>query len=205
MAISVVIADDHDLIVRGMVDALETHGGFEIAATADNGVDAIVAAKVHRPDILLLDMSMPDANGLEVFAEVRRWTPETRVAIITGNPTPALFAQLESSGIDGLFLKNSPVGEICSAIERIVQGERVISDAARAAIDAAHDQESLSPRELEVLHGVAMGLTNATIAERLSISPKTVDNHRTSLMRKLNVRTSAAMVAKAMKSGLVTF
>ncbi len=204
MPISVVIADDHDLVVRGMVNALESYGGFEVVATADNGVDAIVAAKLHRPDIILLDMSMPDATGLEVFAEVRRWAPETRAAIITGNPTPALFAQLEAAGIDGLFLKNAPVDEICEAIARIARGERVISAAARAEIDAAMDQETLSPRELEVLQGVAMGLTNAAIAERLSISPKTVDNHRTNLMRKVKVRTSAALVAEAMKNGLVT-
>lgn len=204
MPVSVVIADDHDLVVRGMVNALESYGGFEVVATADNGVDAIVAAKLHRPDIILLDMSMPDATGLEVFAEVRRWAPETRAAIITGNPTPALFAQLEAAGIDGLFLKNAPVDEICEAIARIARGERVISAAARAEIDAASDRETLSPRELEVLQGVAMGLTNAAIAERLSISPKTVDNHRTNLMRKLKVRTSAALVAEAMKNGLVT-
>lgn len=204
MPVSVVIADDHDLVVRGMVNALESYGGFEVVATADNGVDAIVAAKLHRPDIILLDMSMPDATGLEVFAEVRRWAPETRAAIITGNPTPALFAQLEAAGIDGLFLKNAPVDEICEAIARIARGERVISTAARAEIDAASDRETLSPRELEVLQGVAMGLTNAAIAERLSISPKTVDNHRTNLMRKLKVRTSAALVAEAMKNGLVT-
>lgn len=147
---------------------------------------------------------MPDATGLEVFAEVRRWAPETRAAIITGNPTSALFAQLEAAGIDALFLKNALVDEICEAIARIARGERVISAAARAEIDAASDRETLSPRELEVLQGVAMGLTNAAIAERLSISPKTVDNHRTNLMRKLKVRTSAALVAEAMKNGLVT-
>ena len=203
MPVTVVIADDHDLTVRGMVGALEARGGFEIVATAGNGMDAIVAAKVHQPDIMLLDMSMPDATGLEVFAEVRRWSPETRNAIITGNPTPALFAQLESAGIEGLFLKNAPVEDICDGIARIALGERVISPGAQAAIDAAAASEPVSPRELEVLQGIANGLTNARIAERLSISPKTVDNHRTNLMRKLGVNSSASLIVEAVKSGLI--
>lgn len=203
MPVTVVIADDHALTVRGMVSALLARGGFEVVATADNGMDAIVAAKVHQPDIMLLDMSMPDATGLEVFAEVRRWSPDTRTAIITGNPTPALFAQLESAGIEGLFLKNAPVDEICAGISRIAMGERVISEGAQAAIDAAADREPISPRELEVLQGIANGLTNARIAERLSISPKTVDNHRTNLMRKLDVKSSASLIVEAVKSGLI--
>lgn len=203
MPVTVVIADDHDLTVRGMVGILRAHGGFDIVATANNGMDAIVAAKVNQPDIILLDMSMPDATGLEVFAEVRRWSPDTRAAIITGTATPALFAQLESSGIEGLFLKNAPAEEICDGIIRIAMGERVISEAVQAAIDASGNREALSTRELEVLQSVANGLTNAKIAERLSISPKTVDNHRTNLMRKLGVNSSASLIVEAVKSGLI--
>ncbi len=203
MPVTVVIADDHDLTVRGMVGMLNAHGGFEVVATANCGMDAIVAAKVNLPDIILLDMSMPDATGLEVFAEVRRWSPNTRAAIITGNPTPALFAQLEGAGIEGLFLKNAPAEEICAGIVRIAMGERVISAGAQAAIDASANREALSPRELEVLQSIANGLTNAKIAERLSISPKTVDNHRTNLMRKLGVNSSASLIVEAVKSGLI--
>ncbi len=203
MPVTVVIADDHDLTVRGMVEILRAHGGFEIVATASNGMDAIVAAKVNQPDIILLDMSMPDATGHEVYAEVRRWSPATRAVIITGSPTPALFAQLDGAGIEGLFLKNAPADEICDGIVRIAMGERVISEGAQAAIDAALTSEPLSTRELEVLQSVANGLTNAKIAERLSISPKTVDNHRTNLMRKLGVNSSASLIVEAVKSGLI--
>lgn len=203
MPVTVVIADDHDLTVRGMASMLDAHGGFQVVATANNGIDAIVAGKLHKPDIMLLDMSMPDATGLEVFAEVRRWSPNTRAAIITGNPTPAIFAQLEGVGIDGLFLKNAPVEEISAGIVRIALGERVISAGAQAAIDAASSREPLSKRELEVLQNIANGLTNSKIAERLSISPKTVDNHRTNLMRKLHVKSSASLIVEAVKSGLI--
>ncbi|MEM7212642.1 MAG: response regulator transcription factor, partial [Pseudomonadota bacterium] len=137
MPVTVVIADDHDLTVRGMRSALQAHGGFEVVATASNGMDAIVAAKTHKPGVILLDMAMPEATGLEVFAEVRRWSPETRAAIITGSATPGLFAQLEAAGVDGLFLKNAPVSEICAGIVRIAKGERVISDDVQSAIDGA--------------------------------------------------------------------
>jgi len=203
MPVTVVIADDHDLTVRGMVGALEARGGFDVVATASNGMDAIVAAKTHKPGVILLDMAMPEATGLEVFAEVRRWSPDTRAAIITGSATPALFVQLEAAGVDGLFLKNAPVNEICDGIVRIAGGERVISEGVRSAMDGAAEVEELSPRELEVLQSIANGLTNAKIADRLSISPKTVDNHRTNLMRILGVNSSASLIVAAVKSGLI--
>ena len=203
MPVEVVIADDHELIVQGMKAALESRGDISVVGTAKNGIDAIALCKKLQPDMVLLDMSMPGATGVEVFTEVRRWSPRTRAAMLTGNPSPALFQMLEDAGVDGLFVKNSPIDEICEGILRIAGGERVISDEARAVIDDTERGEPLTGRELEVLQAIAEGLTNNGIADKLSISPKTVDNHRTSLMRKLGVRSTASLIVRAVRDGLV--
>lgn len=203
MPVEVVIADDHELIVQGMKTTLESHGDITVVGTANNGIEAIALCKKLQPDMVLLDMSMPGATGVEVFTEVRRWSPRTRAAMLTGNPSPALFQMLEDAGVDGLFVKNSPIEEICQGILRIAAGERVISDEARAVIDDTERGEPLTGRELEILQAIAEGLTNNGIADKLSISPKTVDNHRTSLMRKLGVRSTASLIVRAVRDGLV--
>lgn len=183
--------------------AIEALPDFEVIAETGDGLEAIALCKRHRPDIAVLDMAMPGATGLEAFAEIRRWSPDTRVVIITGSTAPGMFSTLDQAGVDGLFIKNGPVEEIRDGLLRVLRGERVISAQATEMIADEAPGEVLSKRELEVLQGIANGLTNAGIAERLSISPKTVDNHRTSLMRKLGVRSSTALVVRAVRDGLV--
>lgn len=183
--------------------AIDAMPDFDVIAHTGDGLEVIALCKQHRPDIVMLDMAMPGASGLEAFAEIRRWSPDTRAVIVTGSATPGVFTTLEQAGVDGLFVKNGPVEEIVEGLRRIVRGERVISEQASEAIAEGRPGDTLSKRELEVLQGIANGLTNAGIAERLSISPKTVDNHRTSLMRKLDVRSSTALVVRAVRDGLV--
>ena len=203
MTVSVIIADDHELTLTGMRMAIAALPGFEVIAETGDGLEVIALCKQHRPDIVVLDIAMPGASGLEAFAEIRRWSPATKAVIVTGSASPGLFGTLERAGVDGLFIKNGPVEEICTGLKRVMRGERVISTAAGQQISTENSGEALSKRELQVLQGIANGLTNSGIAERLSISPKTVDNHRTSLMRKLDVRSSTALVVRAVRDGLV--
>ena len=200
MTVSVVIADDHELTVQGLHAAIASLPDFQVIAQAGDGLQAIALCKQHQPDIVVLDVAMPGATGLEAFAEIRRWSPRTRAIIVTGSATPGLFSALDQAGVDGLFVKNGPVEEICDGLVRIAAGERIISE--RATVPSS-SSEPLSSRELQVLQGIANGLTNAGIADHLAISPKTVDNHRTSLMRKMGVRSSAALVVQAVRDGLV--
>ena len=191
------------MTVTGMRMAVEAIPDFEVIAQSGNGLEVIGLCKRHHPNIVILDMVMPGASGLEAFTEIRRWSPDTRAAIVTGSAAPGLFRTLEEAGVDGLFVKNTPIDQICDGLVRIAGGERVISRMATDQIDDEARHEPLSPRELEVLQGIVNGLTNSGIAERLAISPKTVDKHRTSLMRKLDVRSSAALVVRAVRDGLV--
>ena len=174
--------------------------GFSVVGQAGNGIDAISLIKRLSPDLAVLDMSMPGANGLETFLEARRWSPDTRFALLTGNPSPALFTQATEAGIDGILVKNQPPEEICEAIASIAHGQKVF---AGLAGETGTGTPELTAREIEVLQCLARGMSNAGTAGQLGISPKTVDSHRTNLMKKLEVHSTAALLVKAMKLGLL--
>jgi len=164
-----------------------------VVGKAFNGIDAISLIKREQPNCALLDLSMPGANGLEVFQEAKRWAPNTRFVIITGISAASLFRNLYEAGIDGLFVKNTPPETITSGVLEICKGGRVISGEAMVAIKTAQENEKLTQREREVLQALSKGLSNKEIARQLNVSPKTIDTHRTNLLRKMNVNSTAAL------------
>lgn len=199
---SFVIADDHALIVSGISNALESFGPCKVLATASNGIEAIALIKRHAPDCAVLDLDMPGANGVEVSLECRRWAPDTRIAVLTGTDNSAKFTQLQDAGVNGIFSKNADPGTLCQGIYDVACGKQVYSPEINQILQDAEEPEKLTARELEVLIGLSKGLSNQGIAERLFVSPKTVDSHRTSLMRKMNVNSTASLLVKAMRGGL---
>lgn len=186
-----------------MEAVIEAVPSLTVIGKAANGIEAIALIKRLKPDCALLDLSMPGANGLQVFQDAKRWSPQTRFVIITGISAASLFRQLYEAGIDGLFVKNSPPDIISAGIVRIANGERVISEEAMAAIESDQVNTPLSKREQQVLEGLAKGHTNKQVSETLGVSAKTVDTHRTNLLRKMNVNTTAALLVTAMKTGLL--
>ena len=203
MSKTVIIADDHPFTVEGMENVIQQTEQLRVVGRAANGIEAISVIKKHTPDCAILDLSMPGANGLEVFMEAKRWSPETRFVIVTGISAAVLFQRLYDAGIDGLFVKNSPPEEIRDGILQVLEGERVISTAAQDAIKKVEKYQHLSEREIEVLKAISKGLTNRQIADDLGLSPKTVDSHRTSLLRKMNVNSTASLLVAAMRMGLI--
>jgi len=200
---TVIIADDHPFTVEGMKTAINLVSGLNVIGTAKNGIEAIALVKRLKPDCALLDLSMPGANGLEVYLEAKRWSPTTRFAIITGRSATVLFKQLFDAGIDGLFVKNSDTTSISAGIDRMAQGERVISDEVQESLDATEENEKLSSREMAVLQALARGENSKQIADAFGISPKTIDSHRTNMLRKMDVNSTAALLVKAIRSGLI--
>ena len=203
MTLRLVIADDHAMVLDGLRAALSQGDVMRVVATANNGIQAIAAIKANRPDIALLDLSMPGANGVEVIAEAQRWSPETRFIVMTGTPSPALLARLSTTGISGLFLKSVNIETLRQGILDVAAGRKVIAPDVQKVLDQAPSPIQLSPREYEVLQAIARGLSNAQMAETLGISPKTVDSHRTNLMQKMEVRSTATLLVKAMREGLI--
>lgn len=203
------IADDHPMVRGALRNVLESLENVKIVAEATNGLEAIAMAKAHRPGLLTLDAGMPLCRGMEVFGEVRRWSPGTKVALVTGFTAAGALADWTNAGVDGVFLKSCEPDELRAGFEALLNGRGF---AAQAVLDILADAETeadgggakaLTPRERQILHLIAEGRTNAEIGERLCISAKTVDNHRTKLMAKLGVHSVAQLLAFALKEGLL--
>jgi DNA-binding NarL/FixJ family response regulator len=177
--------------------------GFEVVGIVANGIEAIAAIKRLKPDCAVLDISMPGASGLEVLIEARRWSPKTRIAIVTGSASAAIIRQLVERGAEGIFLKSAPIEELCEGLRDIRSGRRFMGAGSHKILDQTVGAGDLSPREIEVLQCIARGLSNIGVADRLGLSPKTVDSHRTSLMRKLSVHSTATLLVRAMRDGLI--
>tara|TARA_R110000787_G_scaffold137495_3_gene251056 strand:+ start:2460 stop:3113 length:654 start_codon:yes stop_codon:yes gene_type:complete len=203
-----VIADDH-AIVRGALGQTLTNAdglngyNFTICEEVSDGIRAIGAVRKHQPDLLMLDVTMPHAGGTEVLIEARRWSPDTKVIILTGVQASGKIAELVETGADGVFCKSDDMSELEVAIPKIMEGARIICSRFTTMLEEAADIEPLTARERQILNLVVSGQTNREIGETLGISIKTVDRHRTSVMQKANARSAAELIAYALREGLV--
>ncbi|MDP5215777.1 response regulator transcription factor [Ruegeria sp. 2205SS24-7] len=203
-----IIADDHAIVRSGLRAALETPGliepgGLSVVAEAANGIESIAAVRVHRPHLLLLDVQMPLAGGTEVVLETRRWSPDTRIVVLTGISAIGKISELLDTGVDGLFSKATENAELYRALPLILRGGRHVSEYMLDLLEAAPDRVSLTDRERQTLNLIVAGRSNKEMAELLGISPKTVDRHRTNLMQKLQVHSVAQLIAFALQEGLI--
>jgi DNA-binding NarL/FixJ family response regulator len=208
------VADDHTVVREGIRHVLEREPGFHVVAEAANGTDALALAEQHRPDVAVLDISMPGESGLLVAARIRQALPETRVLILSMYDNTEYVLEAVRAGAHGYLLKDSAAAELQRAVRAVQGGEaffsppiaRRLSDAVRGELDRerrAGDLGSLTAREREVLQGIARGGTNKEIAAGLGISHRTVETHRESLMRKLRIRTVAGLTKFALEMGLI--
>lgn len=175
----------------------------EIVGTSTNGIDAIVEIRKNKPDCAILDYNMPGANGLEVFLEAKRWSPATRFILLTGTASAGTVRTLVDAGIHGVSLKDDSEVEILELVRQVCAGRSVIGASVQRLLKAAADNVTLTDREHAILQVLARGHTNASAAESLGISPKTVDSHRTSLMRKFAVNSTASLLLAAVRAGLL--
>ncbi len=205
---TVVIADDH-AIVRGALSHLLRNAdslngfNFNICDEVQDGIRAIGAVRKHQPDLLMLDVTMPHAGGTEVLIEARRWSPDTKVVVLTAVQASGKIAELVEVGADGVFCKTDEMDELADAIPKIMEGARIICSRFTQMLEEAADIEPLTARERQILNLVVSGQTNREIGETLGISIKTVDRHRTSVMQKANARSAAELIAYALREGLV--
>ncbi|HUF29991.1 MAG TPA: response regulator transcription factor [Gemmatimonadaceae bacterium] len=211
--IRILIADDHAVVREGIQSVLQAGEGFTVVATAATGIEALRLAKQHRPDVVVLDISMPGKTGLEVAAELRQALPDTRVLMLSIHDHAEYVLESVKAGAGGYLRKDAAPSELRDAVRAVHRGDsffsapvaRHLGDGVRAAAEhdaRRHRLASLSAREREVLQGIVSGDTNKEIAARLGISPRTVETHRESLMRKLEIRTVAGLTRFAVEMGL---
>jgi len=213
--IRVLVADDHTVVREGIRYVLEREPGFEVVAEAVRGSDVVALAEQHRPDVAVLDISMPGESGLQVTARLRQVLPETRILILSMYDNAEYVLESVRAGAHGYILKDTAATELRRAVRAVQEGEAFFSPPVASRLSAAvrgelareqrsSDLESLTAREREVLHGIAQGRTNKEIAGTLGISHRTVETHRESLMRKLRIKTVAGLTRFALETGLVS-
>ncbi|MCM1122465.1 MAG: response regulator transcription factor [Eubacterium sp.] len=205
MKTKIMIADDHNLIREGLKQLLEFGGNMEIISEASNGVECLDKLEEALPDVLLLDINMPEKNGLEVLEEIKRRDYAMKVLILTVHNELEYLLKAVDIGVDGYILKDSESAELKKAIHSVMSGENYIQASLIPALnnrlanrDIDKDKiDSLTGRELEVLIHVANGMLNKEIATNLNISERTVKNHISNIFKKIDVsdRTQAAVFA----------
>ncbi|MEX2617558.1 MAG: response regulator transcription factor [Alphaproteobacteria bacterium] len=205
---TVVIADDHEIVRAGLRVALETPGvvedtGLHVVAEAGDGFETLAVVKQHRPDLLLLDLTMPLSGGAEVFNEIRRWSPATKTVVFSSVMAGGVLGQLVEAGVDGMFAKGGPNGLLYEKLPLILRGGKFIAPECLDLIRGQPEAATLTRRERQTLHMVLRGRTTKEIAEAQGISPRTAEKHRASLMAKLDVRSVAELMARALRDGLL--
>jgi two-component system response regulator NreC len=211
MPIHILIADDHGVLRAGLRTLLNAEPDLEVIAEASDGNDVLRLASELRPDIVLLDISMPGPGGIEVTRRLKEALPELRVLILTAHEDESMLREAVQVGAAGYIIKRAVESELINAIHSVWRGDLYVHPAMTRAllketslfpVSAEPAVESLTPREIEVLRLIAKGYTNGQIAKELNLSVRTVESHRANLMGKLELRSRVELVRYAMEHGL---
>ncbi|MDD5205476.1 MAG: response regulator transcription factor [Desulfobacterales bacterium] len=211
----IVIAEDHKILREGLKSLLRTIEDLEIVGEAADGIEAIRCVENYHPDILLLDLSMPKMNGISVIRDLKGRFPETKILVLTIHESEDYILESFRSGLDGYCLKDANCSELVIAIRSVLDGKTYLSPSIsekvlagflddRKTLKSHSSWDLITEREREVLKLVGEGYKNKEISDYLCISMKTVEKHRSNIMRKLDVHTSSALTAIAFEKGLVT-
>jgi DNA-binding NarL/FixJ family response regulator len=212
-SVRILIADDHELIRRGLISALAERPEWNVVAEASDGRQACELAARHAPDIAVLDLSMPERNGLDVTRELRTSTPKTRVLIVTAHESEQLIREVLDAGAMGYVLKSDAGRVLVQAIEALLDERPFFTTkVARFVLDgylrtsgdsAAAAAVTLSPRERHIVQLLAEGNNNKEVARSLHLSVKTVETHRSNIMRKMQFRSLADLVRYAIRNKII--
>ncbi len=214
MKTRLLLVDDHIVVRQGLRMLLETEEDIEIVGEADSASQALIALSRLKPDVVIMDIGLPDLSGIDATREIKRLSPETAVVALTIHEDEEYFFKMLEAGVSGYVPKRAAPEELISAIRAAAQGEVYLYPSlAKHLVRDYLDQDGptglqgtldgLTPREQEVLTMLADGATNTEIAEALSISPKTVARHRENIMQKLNLHSRTELVKYAIRKGMI--
>ncbi|BBD08134.1 response regulator [Desulfovibrio ferrophilus] len=214
--ISILIIDDHPMFREGLKAILKRDSRYEVVAEAGNGRDGLVAAKDFHPDMALVDISLPDLNGIRLTRDLKQLLPELRVIIVSMHSKIEHIAEAFKAGASGYLVKESASEGLLKGLNNVVRGEyfldssvspTVVESLMNAPLQKGPSRDvdygTLTPREQEVMRLLAEGLSSREIAEKLFISPKTAENHRANLMKKLNLHSNIELIRYAARLGLI--
>lgn len=212
--INVLIADDHEILRYGVSTFLSSADNIEVVGEASTGEECLELFRKTKPDVCVLDISMPHKDGIETTLAIREIDPEVKILILSMHIDEAILQRVLEAGINGYLLKNTEKTDLLHSIQSIAKGQQVFSDSiSRLITDSFVNKgkpdsltstaKKITKRELEVLQLIAEGHTSQAIADKLFISPRTVDTHRANLMQKLEINNVAGLVRYAMEHDLV--
>jgi DNA-binding NarL/FixJ family response regulator len=207
----VLVADDHEVVRRGLCTMLDSHPGWEICGEAANGREAVELALQHHPHVVVMDINMPELNGLEATRQICKALPGVRVVILTAHDSEQLVREMLASGARGYVLKADAGDDLIAAVEAVVAGRLFftssVSDFVMRSLakdgGPAEAPERLSPREREVVQLIAEGKSNKEVATKLDISVKTVETHRKHIMSKLELHSVSDLVRYAIQNRMI--
>ena len=211
--IRIILADDHKLVRQGMRSLLESHPGFEVIGEANDGEEALKLMETLSPDIAFMDVMMPNLNGIEAAKIARQRGCKTKLIFLSMHANSTYAVRALQSGALAYLLKDSDFTEILQAIQNVMEGRRYLSAAIsdevfetllHVNVDKNDVQEILSTREREILQLIAEGNTNIVIAEKLTLSVRTVESHRAHIISKMRFNSHSDLVRYAIQQGLIT-
>jgi len=211
----IVIAEDHTILREGLRMLLSSNPDFEVVGEARDGLEAIRAIDSLKPDLILMDLSMPRMNGVGAIQEIKKQSPLTKILVLTVHKTEEHILTALKTGADGYILKDATHSELMLAIDNIFSGRSYLSPGisekviegyleGRKSLKSSTSWDTLTQREREILKMIAEGYKNKDIADYLCISAKTVEKHRANLMKKLDLHSASSLTAFAMEKGLIT-
>jgi DNA-binding NarL/FixJ family response regulator len=213
MPIRLLVADDHGVLRAGLIALLNTEADMAVVGEADDENSAVSLAIEKRPDVILMDISMPDAGGIDATRRIKQLVPEAKVLILTFHEDKELMQEAIRSGAMGYILKRAIKSELINAIHAVMRGELYLHPAMARLLFTENNSlltqptkaypEPLTSREIEVLRLIAQGYTNNQAAEKLKISVRTVEYHRGNLTTKLNLRSRVELMKYAEENGLI--
>jgi len=203
---TIVLADDHTVVRNALRLLLDAEPGFEVVAEAGDAEAAVRYVRGHKPSVLILDLNMPGRSSLEAVPEIRKVSPGTEIVVLTMQNEPVYARRALQAGVRGYVLKEAADAELVQAVRSAAAGDTYLQPTLGAKLAAGVDErdgDDLSERERDVLRLIALGHTNAEIAERLYISIRTVESHRAHIQQKLRVSSRSQLVRYALENGLV--
>lgn len=211
---TILLADDHSILRAGLRSILNSKSDFNVIAEVDNGMDAVKSALTTAPDLLLTDLSMPKKNGTETISEIKKRLPEVKCLVLTMHNTEEHIRMALNAGADGYVLKDDSHEELLTAIKTVLSGKMYLSPSICGNVvngylnSSATEQpisswDTLTRREKEIIKLIAEGYRSKDIAEQLSISIKTVEKHRSNLMRKLDLHSVSSLTNYAIQKGIL--
>jgi DNA-binding NarL/FixJ family response regulator len=211
----IIVAEDHKILREGLISLLAGSDDIKVVGQAEDGLEAIRRVDQVHPDLVLLDLSMPRMDGLSAIKEIKTRSPKTKILALTIHESEDFILEAFKSGADGYCLKDASSSELLMAIKSVLSGKRYLSPGisgkvlegyieGRKTLKASSSWDTITQREREILKLVGEGYKNKEIADFLFISTKTVEKHRSNIMRKLDIHTASGLTALAIEKGLVT-